>query len=120
MGGRFIDENFGLFGSGVSGGSSYEIKCEWCGTIHNKDYDGAEDGDGNENLSGDYVSYLMFGDKEICECCFDKIEAAVMQYMPYILPWYRRILDAQRRRLEKSEENLSAVQELEGQVPIKY
>jgi len=82
-----------LFGVGSGVATCGDIRCEWCGLLHNEGEDerGAYDNDG--------VSWTQFGDKAICECCFAKIEEAVWQRRRDILPWLKRRVKALEKQL---------------------
>ncbi len=75
----------GLFGVGSGGSTSGDLLCEWCGT----EYHGvSDDEDGGE----DFISHVKFGNLTVAECCFEKVERAVLFHMKDILPWFERIL----------------------------
>jgi len=93
-----------LFGTGVGTATCGDIKCDFCGTLHNEGNDAAEDYD------GDSVSWTSFAGLTVCECCFPKIEQEVYRRMDDILVWYRRVQDRKRKRLEKTEELLKAAE----------
>jgi len=95
-----VEDSPGLFGLGIGYSTCSGIKCDWCGTLYEDDKD--ED---------KYVSWADFGGKQICQCCFEQIEDAVLSHIDDILPWYARILQARRTDLEKLEENLMIIKE---------
>lgn len=94
---RFQDTS-ALFGES-GGGTSGNIKCEWCGT----DYNGRESKDGTAKSSSETICFEDFGGRQICDCCFEEVEAAVLALMPRIIPWFIRILQSRRRQLEGQE-----------------
>jgi hypothetical protein len=81
-----------LFGVGVGGGKDGPIKCEWCGKTYPA---------GNES-----ISFTVFGDKQVCDCCFEIIEEAVLDRIDDIVSWFIRILKNKRKILEDREETL--------------
>lgn len=96
---RFEDSAFPFgLGSGVS--TSGDIKCDLCGKIHNKEY---PDG------GGEYIREFYFGDICVCECCFERLEKAVLHNIDYIIPWFRRILDEQEKRLNNRKMLLTII-----------
>ena len=78
----------------------------------------AEDGD---VINSDIPSILntYFAGKEICECCFEKIENEILHRMQDILPWYKRILDVKRKTLEISEIAVEIVEQTQKKDKIK-
>ena len=95
---RFEDTP-GLFGCGCGTSTSRAFTCGWCGAK----YGGDESGD-------ETVGTVDFGDKEICDECWETIENAVLRRMGDILPWYRRILDDRKKRIAKMDKKLKAVE----------
>lgn len=91
-----------LFGYGCGLATSAEIRCEWCGHLYNE---GAYE-DKEDEVPGEDVFHTEFDGKTVCECCFERVENAVLVRMSSILPWYARILQKRRERLEKSEADL--------------
>ena len=75
-----------LFGCGCGGSTDGEEVCEWCGKIWNEGLDGDED----DLLSGVFVRHTNFGGKNVCECCFDKIEDAIWRRKNYVAIWLRK------------------------------
>lgn len=84
-----------LFGRGCGSGTSGEQTCEWCGTTYNK---GADE---EEIYDGDSVTWTLFADKEICDCCFGKIEEEVWRRRKDLLPWIRARLEAMEEQVAK-------------------
>lgn len=101
---RFEDSP-GLFGRGLGFGTSAEITCRWCGVTYNE---GAND-DNEDEIPGEDVHYVVFAEQTICECCFPVIERAVLSHMPDIIPWYRRILDSNQRKLDNAFKSISGI-----------
>lgn len=91
------EDTCNLFGVGIGSGSCGEETCDICGAVHN------EGCTTEETLSEDSVTWADFGDIHVCECCFGRIEAAVLSRIDDILPWYGRILAAKRAELERRE-----------------
>jgi hypothetical protein len=110
--GRFED-SFELFGGGCGSGCGYNLVCQLCGTVHNADA-GYDSSDLDGHAEGDTVSYTHFAGLQIADCCFGRIEEAVLHRMPQILEWYARILEKRRANLEKSDELLNKVIKGEG------
>jgi hypothetical protein len=97
-----FDDSPELFGFGCGTSCCGDIRCEWCGIVHNP----TETGDYPD---GESVCNTEFAGKTICECCFADIENEVLRRMPHILKWYRRILAARRKKLERDERLLAAI-----------
>ena len=100
-----FEDSFELFGGGAGHGTYGDITCEWCGTTHN------EGEDEREVYDGESVSHTDFAGKQICECCFEKIEHEILCRMRDILPWYRRYLDSRRGDFDAAESALKAVED---------
>lgn len=84
-----------LFGLGIGSGTVGAIECEWCGNVYNEDN---ESGDGDViDSTIDSVGFTNFGNKQICDCCFEKVENAVLARMDDILTWFRRIQDVRKK-----------------------
>lgn len=93
---RFEDSP-NLFGGGSGSGTCGDIKCQFCGTLYNEGNDEAE------SYGRDSVTETDFAGLTVCECCFEKIEIEILHRMPDIMSWYRRILEARRKRLSEDE-----------------
>ena len=98
---RFEDTP-GLFGTETGGGTYRNITCEWCGTK----YRHREHPDGEPKDNDNRINFDQIFDKQVCECCFAKIELAVLRDLPRILPWYKRLL---QKRLAATQKDLSIV-----------
>jgi len=96
---RFEDSP-GLFGGGNGFGTTGKITCGWCGTKY-------PEGDSDDEIT----HFADFGDLKILECCFEKVEKAILAHISDIIPWFIRILRARRRDLLKKE---SAIHELDA------
>jgi hypothetical protein len=103
---RFEDSP-ALFGVTVGGGTSGNVSCDWCG----KDFTDRQDANGEAFDHSETIAIDHFGDKQICDCCFALVEAAVIQAMPNILPWYIRLLKTRQARLEELFGNLGKLKE---------
>ncbi len=99
-----FEETSGLFGES-DGGTSGNIRCEWCG----KNYTGRENREGEAKSSSELICFDQFGKLQICDCCFEEVEHAVLALMPRIVPWFVRILKSQRQRLEGLEAMIAAL-----------
>lgn len=93
-----------LFGCGVGTGTCGDIKCGICRTTYN------EGEDERAVYNNDSISFTNFAGLTICDCCFEQIENAVFHRMPDILSWYRRILDAQKQKIEKADAQLQTIE----------
>jgi len=51
------------------------------------------------------------GGKQICECCFEAVENAVLQRMEDIIPWFTRILQARERQTEAIQRLIAQLRE---------
>lgn len=100
---RFEDTS-GLFGE-IGGGTSGNIRCEWCGN----NYTGRENKEGEGRSSSEVICYAYFGEKQICDCCFEAVEKAVLSLIPSIMPWFIRILRSKRQQLEQYEATIAAL-----------
>lgn len=76
-----MSRNDFLFGIGAGSGTTYEITCGWCGIVHNEGLDPEETGEGEDML------YVDFGSLTVVECCFDKVEDAVLAFAEPIVDW---------------------------------
>ena len=92
------DDSPELFGCGIGTSTCGDIECDMCGTLYNQGNDEAEDYD------GDSVLHTTFAGLQVCECCFARVENEVLYRMPYILPWYKKILTAKNARLARAVE----------------
>jgi hypothetical protein len=73
-----------LFGCGCGSSTNGEEVCEWCGKVWNKGLNGDEP---DEGVS---IRYTTFGGKNICECCFGKIESAIWARRLDVAIWLKR------------------------------
>lgn len=88
-----------LFGNGIGHSTVGPIICEWCGNNYNLDN---IDSDGDIiNPHIDSICITEFAGKEICDCCFKKIEDEIFRRISDIIPWYKRILEHHKRRINK-------------------
>lgn len=95
---RFEDTP-GLFGVGIGVSTLGDVRCEWCG----KETTGRSNVQGEATQHVETIAVAHFGDKQICDCCFENVEGAVLDHIGKIVPWYLRILKAHRGRLEKDD-----------------
>lgn len=102
---RFEDTP-GLFGVGGGGGTYGNISCEYCGTA----YGNRESAEG-EATADESIGVVVFGKKQVCDCCFEEIEEAVLSHMGDILPWFLRILQTQKQRFEQREGFLEKIKD---------
>ncbi len=92
-----------FFGVEVQSASHSRIKCDWCGTWHNKD----ETGVGDSN--GDSILHVTFDGKTICDCCFERFEKEIIRRMPQILPWFAGLLNKKSKWIKDIQESLRKV-----------
>ncbi len=104
-----LEDSVSLLGSGSGIRSYAEIKCQLCGKVYNE---GCDDGS-ERGLSDEGVSWAYFAGLQVAECCWDKIERSVYEHMSNIIPWYKRILDRRRTRLNQDEERLNILKDLD-------
>lgn len=107
MGYERIEHTPGLFGRGLGTSTYGDITCEVCGKSYN------EGADEKEDYTGDSIGEARFGDITVCECCFGKVENAVLQHMGDILPWYRRYLEGRKAALELRFGQLQGAESME-------
>ncbi len=75
----------------------YEIKCEFCGEIHNKGLDQ----DIDPFSEGRAVYSANFGGKEICDCCFGKIESSIVDLFGDIVLFIAGYIDYERSLIKE-------------------
>jgi hypothetical protein len=66
------------FNCGYGFSTGYELRCGWCGKVHNEGVDDEND------VEGISVYSIRFGNIEVAECCFRDLEKAVYAWMPEI------------------------------------
>lgn len=76
-----------LFGCGIGTSTCGDVICEFCGGKYN------EGEDEREVYDNESVRFTKFAGLQACECCFGRIERAVLNRMHDIVPWYKRWLD---------------------------
>ncbi len=98
---------------GCTGGTCGPVTCDWCGIKHNpcpKGYDVCKNcSDERCHVIHDDVSFIQFGDKQICDCCFDKLADAIAGILPSFLPEYKKAL---KQRAKLINEQLNRVNEI--------
>lgn len=101
------EDTIGLFG--VDGGvSTYgNITCGWCKT----EYTDRESDDDPDVVSNEPLGWVQFGDLQVVECCYEKVEEAVLSRMGYLVPWFMRILERNRQGLERQENMIASLRE---------
>jgi hypothetical protein len=92
-----------LFGDGCGVSTGGDFTCSVCGVEHNKGND--ED----QNYSDDFIGVVEFAGMEICGNCFEDVENEILRRMNYIIPWYRRIIEARRERLDSADTALKSI-----------
>lgn len=99
---RFKDSP-GLFGYGAGTSTTGGLTCELC---HNEypEQDPSDEGH----------AFAWFAGLQVVDCCFERIENAVLNSVSDIIPWYTEILKARRKRLEADEARLAALRQAES------
>jgi len=95
-----------LFGAGFGDSTSRELICEYCGKVYNKGID--DDSSDDEGID---VPYTQFAGKQICYCCFEKIENEIIRRMPDIVRWFKRRIDCQKEAQELIDSLLKKIME---------
>ncbi len=88
-----VDDRSHPFDIGIAEVTDRELKCSYCGTIHNKGllYD-----EKSLEVEGDHKLYMQFGNLLIVECCFREFEKAVDGWLPYFVHWHNEQIKAHR------------------------
>lgn len=84
------------------------VHCDWCGTTYTDRED--ETGEGY----GDSIEIAQFGHLQVLECCFEKVEAAVLANIGDIIPWFLKILDGQQRYIDRHRQTLTKLAAIAG------
>lgn len=93
---RLIDGK-GLFDSAFGRiGTTGDVHCDWCG----KTYTGREDNDGES------IEIARFGELQVLDCCFGKVEDAVLENIGDIIPWMIKVLEQQQRYVDRNKGEL--------------
>ena len=87
------ENSLDLFGAGLVIVTYGDIKCDICKITYNS------------------VSHTVFAGLTVCDCCFEKIENEILDRMPNILLWYRRILNSRKERVDYQSNILKTVEE---------
>lgn len=103
-----IEDSPELFGAGCGISTIGSITCEWCGNTYHEDNED-EDGDIIDN-GVESICFTEFAGKQICDCCYEKIESEILRRMKDVLIWYRHIQDTRRNQVENTEVLLQAVE----------
>lgn len=103
-----FEESMDLFGRGVGNATLGNIACGWCGT----EYLDREDEEGNPYASNDAIPFTRFGDLTVCDCCFGRVEEAVVSRINDIIPWFTRILISDSQLLKQREGMITALREM--------
>lgn len=93
-----------LFGYGAGQGTYGNIGCGWCG----KKYHDREDRQGNPKTD-ESILFTDFGGLQVCECCFEEVEAAVLERMDDIIPWFIRILEKRQGKMDQMAAMIAAL-----------
>ena len=89
-------DNVFPFGIGCGHSTESEIVCGLCGKVHNEGID-VDNGD----AEGETVRSVAFGDIEVADCCFDKLEAIVLSGFCDISRWVKNQIDEYEARLRE-------------------
>jgi hypothetical protein len=100
-----FEDSCELFGAGMGSSTEGEVICEFCGKVYNKGI--AVDDD--DCSFGESVPYTTFAGKQVCYCCFEKIENEVRRRMVDIIPWFKRILDVQKEFADLFNNTLNSI-----------
>jgi hypothetical protein len=98
-----IENSEGLFGSDSCERTILDVKCDLC----KHTYPSCDD------RSGDTNDYVLFAGLEICPECYERIEKAVLQNMPLIIPWFIKII---KKREEFNEKDKKLISELKDEL----
>jgi hypothetical protein len=102
---------FGISGGCVTYG---DIDCHFCG----EKYEGREDSEG-QGIASESISVDHFGNLQVCDCCFENLENAVLLNMSRILPWYVRILQSRKLNLDTAFGNVNNIKILLAEMMAK-
>ena len=89
-----FEETTGLFGSHDAIVTENYIKCDVCASEYNVD---------EQDVA---AAHTRFAGLTVCSCCYERVETAVLDRMEDIIPWYKRILAAQKAKIEKAQAQL--------------
>ena len=95
---RFEDSH-GLFGTNSGFGTTRALTCDFCHQTYPE-----------KAVGDDGIAVDNFGDRQICPCCFEKVEKAVLENMGRILPWFLRILMSKKKTIEDLEQVVRDIQ----------
>jgi len=98
------EESPNLFGCGTGDSTSRELICEFCGKVYNK---GIDDDSGDDE--GIDIPYTEFAGKQVCHCCFERIENEILRRMPDILSWYKKVISIKKEIAEDVEAILKSI-----------
>jgi hypothetical protein len=98
-----------LFGAGSSSGTSFIVRCEFCNEVHNPDSD-------PERMSteGYSIATDIFMGKEICQCCFRKLESEIYSRRFDILRWFKKVNEIKQKDINKVNEYLNDLDEAQS------
>jgi len=103
-----FEETIDLFGRDTGVATPGDIACGWCGKKHL----GRQDAEGNPLPSSGDILSTKFGDLVVVECCFGRVEEAVLSRMGDIIPWFTRILVSDCQVLKQREGMITALCEV--------
>jgi len=86
------------FDIGCGSSTSSEVVCDWCHTTYNKGLLNDDDPEGES------IRTINFGDLQVAQCCFDKLELAVLQNIGNIIPWIESLAAANQTEANRLRE----------------
>jgi len=92
-----------LFGRGSGMSTCGDFKCAICGTVYN------HGNDENEHYEDEPIIYTDFAGVQICGDCFGVVESEIIQRLPDIIPWFRRVMASEQERMDQVREALSGL-----------
>lgn len=94
-----------LFGCGVGRATLGTIECDCCGMVYNKE---ADDEHEDYSLSED-IRHTEFAGMTICECCFERVEAAVYRRRIDLLKWLNKINESRSKKITEERALLERI-----------
>jgi hypothetical protein len=101
--GRIFDSP-NLFDVGVGKSTQGEVKCGICGRVYNK---GADETEEYENY--DSIGVVDFAGMEVADCCWEKIENEILERMPDIIDWYKKIIKKRSNGIKFAKNKLKGL-----------
>ena len=95
-----------LFGSGMGWSTAGEFTCCICGITFNEGADETEDYDND-------IGIINFAGNNVCEGCFEHVEQEILNRMDDIIPWYKRYIEAHRKRVDKEQALIDSLSDVD-------